>query len=187
MQNVPFFKARCNFFLKKCFFLSTITQWTNLDLNIRDSISLNVFRNTILKFIRPFATSVFNSHNPKAIKFITGLWLVLSHLRKHKFKSSFQNLLKPISNYGFDIESSLRYLLHYPTYNSERHTLLNTLKNIDNNLLDLTKPIFTTTLLFGSYIFYTNTNTNILNVTMNLVYLLKDLTNRFSSEFTDCC
>ena len=96
----------------------------------------------------------------------------LRHLWDHKFKHSFQDLINSISNCGLDIESSLRYLLYYTTCNSERHTLL---KNIDSNLLDLTKPILTTTLLFGSNYFDINTNTNILNATMNLVYLLKDL------------
>ena len=77
---------------------------------------------------------------------------------EHKFNHSFQNLLNPISNCRLDIELLLlRYLLHYPKYNSERHTLLRILKNIDNNLLDLTKPILTTTLLFGSDLFYINT------------------------------
>ena len=62
-----------------------------------------------------------------------------------------------------------------------------TLKNINNNLLDLTKPILTTVLLFGSNSFDKNANANILNETMNLVYLLKDLTSRFFSEVNDCC
>ena len=43
------------------------------------------------------------------------------------------------------------------------------------------------TLLFGSNYFDLNTNTNILNATMNLVYPLKVLTNQFFNEFTDCC
>ena len=135
-------------FLKKYFFLSTIMQCNYFDLNIRNSSSLNIFRNSILKFITPSVISICNSHNPKAIKFITRPRLPLSHLRKHKFKHSFQDLLNPISNCGFDIESSLRYLLHYPTYNSERHTLLGTLKNIDNNLLGLSKPTLTKNFTF---------------------------------------
>ena len=64
----------------------------------------------------------------------------------------------------------------------ERHTLLSTLKNIDNKLLDLTKQVMTKTLLFGSNSFDINTNTNFLNVTVSLVYLLKDLTNCFSMK-----
>ena len=76
MQNVPFFKRRHNFF-KKIFFLSAIMQWNNLDLVIRNSTSLNIFRNSILKFIRPSTYNVPNSHNPKAIEFITRLVLAL--------------------------------------------------------------------------------------------------------------
>ena len=66
MQNVTFFKARHNF-LKTYFFLSLIVQSNNLGLNVRKLSSLNIIRNSILKFIRPSANSVFNSHNSKAI------------------------------------------------------------------------------------------------------------------------
>ena len=69
----------------------------------------------------------------------------------------------------------------------ERHTLLSTLKNIDNKLFDLTKQVLTKTLLFCSKYFYISTNTNILNATVNLVYLLKDLTNHFFNKLTNCC
>ena len=117
-----------------------------------------------------------------SLSFITRLRLILSHLREQKFKHSFQDLLNPVSNCGLVIASSLCYLLHY-----SMHALLSTLKNIDNNLLCLTKPIFITTLLFGSDSFDINTNTNILNATANLVYILKDLTNHFFREFTDFC
>ena len=55
------------------------------------------------------------------------------------------------------------YLLHYPTYKWKRQTFLRTLKNIDKNLLDLTKPILTTILIFGSNSFDINTNTNVLD------------------------
>ena len=48
---------------KEYFFLLA-TQWNNLDLNIRKSYILNIFRNSILKFITLSADSVFNnSHN----------------------------------------------------------------------------------------------------------------------------
>ena len=106
---------------------------------------------------------------------------------EHKFIHNVQNLLNSVCNCELDIESSLCYLLYYPTYNSERHTLLSTLKNINNNLSDLTKPILATILLFGSNSFDISTNTNIQNKTMNLVYLLKDWINLFFNEIIDCC
>ena len=51
----------------------------------------------------------------------------------------------------------------------------------------MTKPIFATILLFGSNSFDISTNTNIQNMTMNLVYLLKDWINLFFNEFNDFC
>ena len=71
-------------------------------------------------------------------------------------------------------------------YNTKRHNLLSSLKNIDNNLQDLTESILTITLFFGSNPFDINTNTNILSGLSNMVYLLKDLPHCFFNEFTDC-
>ena len=76
--------------------MSAIIQWNNLDLNLRDSSNINNSRNSILQFIRLSANSVFDSHNPKAVTFITRLRLVPSYLREHKFKHSFKNLLNMI-------------------------------------------------------------------------------------------
>ena len=57
----------------------------------------------------------------------------MSHLRENKFMHSFQDLLNPISNFGLHVDLSSRYLLHYPTQNTEKLTLLSTLNCIDNN------------------------------------------------------
>ena len=101
MQNVPFYKTRHNLF-KKYFVLSGIIQWNNLDLNLSNSNCLNIFKNSILKFIVPSANSAFNSHNPKEIEFITRLRLVQSYLPERKFKHSFQDLVNPVSNCWLD-------------------------------------------------------------------------------------
>ena len=121
MQNIPCFKTRHIFFKKNSFFLSPILEWNNLDQNIRNSSSLNTFRNSILRFITPSVNSIFNCHYPK----------------------------NPICNYGSS-----------PTYNTEEHILLSTLRNIDRNLTDSS---LTKILRFGSSSFDTNANTNILN------------------------
>ena len=57
MQNIPFFIAGNNS-LKNSFFPSTIIKWNILDQNIRNESSLIVFKNSILKLIRPPASSV---------------------------------------------------------------------------------------------------------------------------------
>ena len=172
IHNIPFFKTR-HTFLKNCFFPSTIIEWNKLDHKIRNYSSFNIFWISMLKFNRPSASSLFKCHNPKGIKFITRRQLGLSHLREHKFKHSFQNSLNSFGSCGFDIESNVHFLLHCPTYIFERRTLLSTLVNIDNNLLDLCEPVSIRTLLFGCNSFDVNNNTNVLNATTEYILSTK--------------
>ena len=53
---------------------------------------LEIFK-SLLNFIRPSESTVFNCHNPKRVKLLTRLRLGLSHLCEHKFKHSFQDSL----------------------------------------------------------------------------------------------
>ena len=57
----------------------------------------------------------------------------------HKFKHNFQDCVNPICSCGLDIESTSHILLHRPTFNDERYTLLSPLNKIDCKLLELTK------------------------------------------------
>ena len=63
IHNIPLLKARHTFF--KNSFFSTMIEWNKLDHNIRNSSSFNVFRKSILKFIRPSANSLFKYIIPK--------------------------------------------------------------------------------------------------------------------------
>ena len=88
VANVPSLSFKHKFF-KNTFFTSAILEWNKLDLSLRNSASCNVFRNSILKFIRSSPNKISQCHNPKGIKLVTRLRLGLSHLREHKFKHSF--------------------------------------------------------------------------------------------------
>ena len=102
--------------------------------NIRKSESPNIFKKSILKFIRPSQNRVYNCHNPKGIKLLTRLRVGLSHLREHKFKHSFQDTFNSICNCDEHIETSSHYLLHCPDYLQESMTLLNTVSCIVPNI-----------------------------------------------------
>ena len=58
IDNISNIKTRSNFF-RNSFFPSTVTEWNKLDRDIRNSNSLNVFKLSLLKFVRPEANSVF--------------------------------------------------------------------------------------------------------------------------------
>ena len=78
-NNIPHFKVKDSFF-KNTFFSSVIIEWNKLDPEIPNALSLNIFKNNILKFIRPTANTLFGCHNLEGIKYLMRLRLGLSHL-----------------------------------------------------------------------------------------------------------
>ena len=165
-NNIPLFKVKHNFF-QNSFFPSAVIEWNKLDLNIRNSESLNIFKKTLLNFIRPSGSTVFNCHNPKGVKLLTRLRLGLSHLREHKFKHSFQDSLNPICSCGNDTETSGHFLLHCPNFLNERSTSLNIIGSIDRNVLTRSDSQVTETLWY----YYGDSNSN--NITNTLILNVK--------------
>ena len=173
VDNIPCFKIRHNFFKN---FPSTIIEWNNLDPTLRNSKSFVDFKNSILKFIRPFPSNVFKCNNYKAITLITRM----SHLREHKFKHNSQDSLNPICSCSSDIESTSHFVLQCPTFYNEQYTLLSTLNNIDCKLLEPTELSLSQTLLYGNTLFDKEKSTHILNTTIE--YILS--TERFEEPLT---
>ena len=66
VANIRSLSFKHNFF-KNTFFPSTILEWNKLDPTLRNSASYNVFKNSILKFIRSSPNKIFQCHNPKGI------------------------------------------------------------------------------------------------------------------------
>ena len=147
-NNIPQSTVKHNFFPNP-FFLSAVIEWNKLDLNICNSENLNVFKNSLLKFIRTSGNSVFNCHNPRGVKLLTRLRLGLSHLQEHKFKHGFQDSLNPICSCGNDVETLAHFLLYRPHYSHERSTFLNTTRNINRHIFDKSDSQITETLLYG--------------------------------------
>ena len=75
-----------NEYFKNSFFLCVIGEWNKLNREIRKSGTYNTFRKSVLNFIRPSASKVYNINDAIGIKLITRLRLGFSHLCEHKFK-----------------------------------------------------------------------------------------------------
>ena len=59
-NNIPLVRVNNNYFMNT-FFPSTITEWNKLDLSIRNSASLNVFKGRLSQFVRPLENCVYLS------------------------------------------------------------------------------------------------------------------------------
>ena len=100
-------------------------------------------------FVRPSLNSLFNCHSPKGIKYEIRLRLGLSHLRKHKFKYSFQDTLNPFGDFDCEIETTAHFPLRCPQFYIEQNTLLNKIKSIDTSTLNQINSNFSKTLVSG--------------------------------------
>ena len=122
-SQIPFFNVKTNFF-KNSFFPSVITEQNNLDISIRNSSSCHIFKNLILKFIRPEPNRISSAQNLEGLKLLTRMRLGLSHLADHKFRHNFQDCLNPICSCGQEIETIIHFLLHVSiTVVQEKHFL----------------------------------------------------------------
>ena len=90
----------------------------------------------------------------------------LSHLREHKFRHNFQDILNPTCSCGENIETTTHFLL----YLNERMTLLTKLLNIEENILDRNFSRISETLLYDDSSFSNTRNTTILNSTNQYIF-----------------
>ena len=153
------------------FFPYTVNQWNRLDPSIRNSSNISIFKNALLKFIRPIPSNVFNVNDAVGLKFLTRLRLNLSHLREHKFRHNFKDTINPICSCALlTTESTMHYLLHCPFYSNQRKTLLDRLKALDLSTSELSEDNLIKLLLYGNPKSYClETNTNILTFTIDFL------------------
>ena len=153
---------------KNIFFPSTIIEWNKFDTAIWNSTSLNFFKKSNLKFIRPAPNSIFQCYNPKGIKCLTLLRVNFSHLRDRKFKYSFQDAIKPLCTYSPEAETN-HFIVHHPYYENERHILFASICSIKSSILDQNDNNIVKTLLYGLDSLSEIQNTSILNATMKFL------------------
>ena len=127
----------------------------------------------VFENISPSGNSVFRCHNPKGIKLLTRLRLGISHLRGNKFKHGFLNSLKPICSCCQNIETSTHFLLHCSNCFSERSTFLNSIRNIDSNILAKNDLKAMEKLLYGDSSYVDTNKTLIMNATMEFLFAFK--------------
>ena len=99
-------------YFKNSFFPNVIYEWNKLNPDIRSSASYNLFRNTLLKFTRPVQRKTFNINGSVGVKLLTRLRLGFSHLREHKFRHGFRDILNPLCPCSVEAETTAHYFLY---------------------------------------------------------------------------
>ena len=141
MQNRIF----CELF----FFPYTIKESNNLSPEIDKSVFYEVFKSSLLKFIKPFPSSLFIVSDSLAIKLLTRLRLGLSHLREHKFNHNFLDTINPLCSCTLESQSATHFFPRCQNFTDLRKCLTNEVIKIDSCVLTQDEKTFTKLLLYG--------------------------------------
>ena len=87
----------------KNFTWSTLEYFVPIDAGL-NSVGLNIFKKCLSNFKRPFAKSIFDIHNPYAIKLLIITHLSLSMFQEYIVRHCFQDTLNLLIDYGEDNE-----------------------------------------------------------------------------------
>ena len=109
----------------------------------------NVFRNHLLKSVRPLANPIYNIHDPLGIRLLTRLRLGLSHLNEHRFNHNFDNCINPLCTCTLETESTTHFFLHCHFYTNIHKILLDDLNEININISNFSETALTDLLLHG--------------------------------------
>ena len=101
-----------------------LSEWNGLDLEIRLTPSVGVFKRKLLSIIRPPVNSTFGIHDPTGISYLTQLRVGLSKLYFHKFKYNFRDTLNPMCHTNDGIEDTEHFLLLCPSFVEPRRNHL---------------------------------------------------------------
>ena len=167
-NSIPTFHCRTDCF-KYSFFPSTLNDWFSLDINIRNSDSISLFKSRLLSFIRPVQNKIYNIFDPQGLKFLTRLHVGLSHLNVHRFRHNFQDCLNPLCSCSLEIEDTAHYLLHCHHFSTQRANLMNSVKLAFQNFEFLSENNKKDLLLFGDSRFHENKNKLILEATLTFI------------------
>ena len=155
-------------YFKNSFFICVIGEWSKLNPEIRSSGSYNIFRKSLLNFIRPSASKVYNINDTISIELITRLRLGFSHLREHKFKHSFQDTLNPLCSCSTEAESTSHYFPRCHFFDALRPTLMNDFRNNDSDL-----PVLIDENLRNNLLYSNDDKTNQV-ILMHVIRYIKD-------------
>ena len=112
---------------------------------------------------------MFDPCDPLGVQLLTRLRVSLNHLREHKFRHGFNDVVNPFCPCNNEIESVSHYYLRCHNNSIQRLDLMNELSNLDPRILQLDSNSLTSLLLYGSKLFTDNMNSKIIALSIEFI------------------
>ena len=163
------------------FYSDAVRSWNDIGTNLRNAKTLSVFKEELLKIIRPTKKDIFNIHDC-GLKWIFQLRVGLSHLRAHKTRHKFIDTPSDLCHCLKSSETTEHFLLECSLFDAHRRDLINLLENISFTRMENISPKDKVQLLlYGHESFNPHENRTLLNTTINFIRK----SGRFSQETED--
>ena len=130
-KHLPTYNCRTDCFTYS-FFPCTWNDWFNLDVSVRNSESISIFKSKLLSFILLVQNNILDIFDPQGLKLLTRLRLGFSHLNKHKFRH-FQECMNQVCSCSLEIKDTSHCLLHCHHFTLHCIDLMNSVKCICNH------------------------------------------------------
>ena len=147
----------------------TVNEWNKLDSDIQNSDSYATLCKKLLAFIRPVGHKIYGIYDPFGVELIDRLRLGFSHLREHKFRHNFVDIVNPLCSCTLETEITERFFLCCQSNLSARLTFMNEVNNISNVINYLNSSDFIRLILYGDKNFDNVTNFKIITVTIKFI------------------
>ena len=108
-----------------------------MDTDIKNSDCHATFRKKLLNFIRPVENDTYGIYDPFGVRLLNRLRLGFSHLREHKFRRNFADILNPLCSCSLETEDKKHYFPRCQNNLSFRTALMNDLNNINTAIASL--------------------------------------------------
>ena len=116
---------------------------------MRNSESISLFKCRLLSFTHPVQDSMYNVLDPKRLKFLTRLHLVLSHLNAHSFWHNFLDCLNPLCSCSLEAEDTSHNLLRCDHFSNHCDDLMNSVKSVYDSYKSMSDIVKKNVLLYG--------------------------------------
>ena len=112
------------------FYPDSINSWNKIGPVLSGAKSLSIFKEAILKIIRPLKRDIFNIHNRTGIAWIFQLRVGLSPLKSHKMNHKFIDTPVDTCLCSMHAETTSHFLLECPNFTAHRQEFLETIDSI---------------------------------------------------------
>ena len=162
-------------YFKSSFLPALLKEWFHLDPSIKNSETVNVFKQKLLPFIRPLESSIFNIFHPEKSNLLTCLRCDFSHLKEHNIWHNYQDSWNSLCTCSLETENTSHYLLHWPDNCPFRADLTNSVKTfiIDFEAISDSKKV--EILLYGYFWYNDDQNNSMLSASINYIKKTKRL------------